>query len=634
MTGGLLLAMSTSSRAQNALNVIDYNVQLIVEPELHLIRGSARLELSARQRLDKISLDLVRLNVDSVFVNGRPAPFSRDDRYLVIDTDANAEDQIVVRIVYHGDPSRTQTGGFFWGEDYHYTMGEGIDVQDPSMLKYWIPCNDIPSDKATFALRITVPDDLWALSNGDLVEITPGVMKETLEYHWRSSVPIATYLVALTIGPYASFQDSYLSLTGKTIPIVHYVFPRDLEKAQFDWATVPDVMDVFEQLFGPYPFDRYGMVQIPGGGGAMEHQTLSSLYENLVTGDRRFEYIVVHELAHQWWGNWVTLTDWREIWLNEGFASYSEALYAEASSGDSALAVVMQTFKNAYLSDVGKRGHFSIYDPEYAWGSTVYRKGAWILHMLRWVTGDDVFFTILKEYGRQFAYSNATLGNFIAVAEQQSGMDLKWFFSQWLYGQGFPVFDLYWNYSRVSEDRYDVFLRVEQSQSTPTRFQMPIELTITTSLEIRTDTLWVSEEGGRFNWSLQGNPQILTLDPHNWILKDIRVRSEPLPGHLPPDRFALTQNYPNPFLPDRHANTRILYRIEPDRVPVLVRLEVFDVMGRRVRTLVRQRQMAGHHRIEWQGLDDQGRQLPSGLYIYRLQLEGRSLEKKMILLRP
>jgi aminopeptidase N len=631
---GLLLAVFTTSRAQDALDILDYNVQLVVEPELNEIRGNARLEISAQQRLDEFSLDLVQLNVDSVFVNDRPAPFFRDDRHLVIEVDVNAGDQMAVRIVYHGDPGRTQTGGFFWGEDYHYTMGEGIDVQDPSMLKYWIPCNDIPSDKATFALHVTVPDDLWALSNGDLVEITPNVTKETLEYHWTSSVPIATYLVALTIGPYVSFQDSYPSVSGTTIPIVNYVFPRDLEKAQFDWSIVPDVMAVFEHLFGPYPFGGYGMVQIPGGGGAMEHQTLSSFYENLVTGDRRFEYIVVHELAHQWWGNWVTLTDWREIWLNEGFASYSEALYAEARRGDSALAEVMRTFKNAYMSDVGRRGHFSIYDPEYAWGSTVYRKGAWVLHMLRWVTGDDVFFSILKEYGRQFAYSNATLNDFIDVAEQQSGMDLDWFFTQWIYGEGFPVFDLYWNYTRVSEDQYDVSFRVEQSQTTPTRFYMPIEFMITTSLDSKVDTVWVSEEGGRFNWILRGKPLKLMVDPNNWVLKDINVRSEPLPGNLPPDQIALTQNYPNPFLADRHANTRILYRIEPDRVPALVRLEVYDVMGRRVRTLVRQRKMAGYHRIEWNGLDDQGRQLPSGVYVYRLQLEGQSLEKKMILLRP
>lgn len=195
----------------------------------------------------------------------------------------------------------------------------------PFQARYWFPCFDEPSDKAEEGtdIRVTVPNSMQVASNGYLASVT-SASSETRTHRWIHKYPIATYLVAVSINDYSMLTDNY-----KDIPMKWYVYPAAVTAASFDFARHDQMMQAFEDAFGEYPFDNYGVVMVPARGWAMEHQSMTTTSDVLVTGTRRYEMIMAHELAHMWWGDAVTLEDYREIWLNEGFASYAEAIWGE-----------------------------------------------------------------------------------------------------------------------------------------------------------------------------------------------------------------------------------------------------------------------------------------------------------------
>jgi aminopeptidase N len=620
---------------ESPIDVLHYDVHLQIQPASRSVRGSVKMTLSVTDpTATSFYLDWIRMSFDSLLLNGQRLQPDVQSQRIVIGGPGflDASNSMQLQVYYHGQPGNDGFGGFFFTDRWAWTVGEGLNTNPPSMLRYWVPSHDVPDDKATWDFFLTVSEPLQAIANGLLVSAVPSD-DGMITYHWREGHPMATYLAAVSIGNFAGFSKKCVSITGDSIPLQFYTYPEHLELAKEDWKEVGQMIAIFEGKFGPYPFEKYGMVELPMRG-AMEHQTLTSYSSTLVTGDNRYDYVVAHELAHQWWGDWITLADWRDIWLNEGFATYCEALYAESFDGQQGLQNAMSAMASSYFSEVGRLGPFPTYNPDYLWGATVYEKGAWILHMLRRTVGDSLFWKGMKSYGQTFAYKTATTEDFRRIMETVTGNDLRRFFDQWVYESGFPDLNAGWEVSRGSGDSYEIALSIGQTQSVDHVFSLPLEVAIDTDSGTLLDTVQVTQRSETFVLQVPDRPITLTLDPDGWLLKKLDMIYQPLPSGLGANEYGLAQNYPNPFSPGAgDATTAITFQIGMRNSPALVLLTVYDVLGRQVRVLEDKMVTAGLHTYFWDGLDELGRPVPSGIYLYQLRTGEKRINKRMCLLR-
>ncbi len=558
--------------------------------------------------------------VEQVLVDGSAASFTHADDVLRIDLPGPGSpgDEREVVITYHGIPEM----GYIWGYDVRFHGEDEVPIVytscQPSASRTWWPCKDRPDEKFTAELAFIVPDTMIAVSNGLLTETVPYIGGRML-YRWQHGYPIPAYLVSLTATNFASFEDVFVSTTGETMPLTYYAYPEDLEIAQDQWGFTPQAISVLEELFGPYPFlnEKYGMAEYPWSG-AMEHQTLSSMGEYFFDLPERSDWVVVHELAHQWWGDWVTCGTWRDIWLNEGFATYCEALWAEALGGPDSLHAVMATKKaDAFAGPV--------YDPNFIFNGTVYRKGAWVLHMLRHVMGDDAFFAALREYGQQHAYGNAVTADLQAVLETHYGASLEWFFDPWVYGEGRPTYGAKWNPLATSASG-DTWTRITiwQETSGPQYFTMPIDAVLYLSNgETFECVLWDSLPEQQFLVHTPTPVDSVQLDPEHWILADVDFIADPSSAEDPRATFgplALGAPAPNPFR-GRTALT-LGWGPAPPTDAADLRLAILDVSGRVIRELPVRDVDATGGRFEWDGRDRRGVAAPAGIYWARLRAPG------------
>jgi hypothetical protein len=387
------------------------------------------------------------------------------------------------------------------------------------------------------------------------------------------------------------------------------------------------MLQILSDYFGLYPFikEKYGNAEMGWkGGGGMENQTVSSI-------SRFTETILVHELVHQWFGDKITCRDWQNIWLNEGFATFGEMLYAEKVYGDSAynnfVTLEMAHAKNAkgsiYVQDISSISE--IFN-----GNRSYSKGGIVLHMLRGVVGDSVFFKIMKTYSNDplIAYSTAVTADFQRDAEAVSGMDLRYFFNEWIYGEGYPKYKIDWHADKINNN-YEVSVNVSQLVNTyPSYFTMPVQIKISTSAGDTLLSFFNDQQDQQVKFIVKGTPAAVTIDPDNWILKDAITFSDSnnISG---PVKFELGQNHPNPLNPF-NPTTTIEYQV-PELNTVLntnVKLIVYDILGNQVAVLVDKAQSPGKYSIVFNAGG-----LASGVYIYSLNVGSLVTTKKLVLLK-
>jgi hypothetical protein len=366
-------------------------------------------------------------------------------------------------------------------------------------------------DKATGELLITVPSELTVVSNGVLTDVD-NLSGGRRRFHWSTDYPMSPYLFAFSATRYNTFGDTYAH-PGGSMPVEFFIYPgSDTTSNRALWRRSVDMLATFGDLYGPYPFidEKYAIYEFPWGGG-MEHQT--------ATGQGGFwESLTAHELAHQWWGDMVTCATWSDIWLNEGFATYSEALWYEHRSGTadpSALKAAMLNRRPTMLDGtvyVHNPSNVSrIFSSDYS-----YRKGAWVLHTLRGVIGDEAFFAVLDAYRDRFEYLTATTDDFREVAEDVWGGDLRWFFDQWVFGGGAPAYRYGWREHELEGQRYlEVFIRQVQHELS---FEMPVTIETLELGERRRYTVWNDESSEHFLIPVSAPVDEVILDPDDWIL--------------------------------------------------------------------------------------------------------------------
>ncbi len=500
-----------------------YDVTIRVDIPTQLIYGDVEgVYRSEVNGLTNIEIDLdTALTVDSVYNSSGNLSFTHADMRLNVTLDRayDSGEDASFNVVYHGHPTE---GGFQAFSFDTRNDGTGIvpvvsSLSEPYFARTWWPCKDRPDDKAD-SMDIHITNDIayYCSSNGTLID-TVDNGDGTKTFNYRVRYPIATYLFAISISNYAVWANYYKYSPTDSMPIINHVYMDDLTLSHVNYAITPNAISIFSDLFGQYPFlnEKYGHTNFEWGGG-MEHQTNTSMTG---TWFGFYEPTIVHELGHQWWGDMITCESWHDIWLNEGFASYCEAVYYEALNGETAYHNYMAGMdysgpRTIYVYDTTNTG--SIFD------IVVYDKGAWLLHMLRHVVGDATFFDILNTYYNSSAqYGSASTDYFINLCESVSGKDLTPFFDDWLYGRYRPNY-LYERFSEFDADssKYVTYLRLRQAQSVePLVFNIPIDFVFTYATGA--DTIVIDNDTRDTIYSVytDDQPVSIALDPDNWILK-------------------------------------------------------------------------------------------------------------------
>jgi len=417
-------------------DVTHYAISIIWNNDERSIDAETTIDLVTTMDLARFNLDLFGLNVSQVLVDGSAAGFSRDGRELIITPTATIpkDSPAQVTITYSGVPQLVPTTGAPFSGGWTDTDDEIVVVGEPEGASGWYPVNEHPLDKATYQITVTADTSLAVASNGVLAErIESG---DTTTWTYRSNHPQAPYLTTLAIGDLLPHSEPP---TTSGVEIRHWFAKRLFAEAVATMEPTSDMIEVFESMFGTYPFDIYGSVVIDEElGFALETQTLSVFGGDIVSVDGIFDDVVAHELAHQWFGNHVSLSQWSDIWLNEGFATYAEYLWFEAADPSYDIDDEVEA-DYIFLSSVTDLDTPPGAPPaDDLFNSSVYVRGSFTLHALRRTVGDDAFFTILATWVDEFGGGSAETSDFIQLSEEVSGMDLGEFFDDWLFRDEMP----------------------------------------------------------------------------------------------------------------------------------------------------------------------------------------------------
>ena len=616
--------------SQLLYDVLHYEIDVAINPSLPRIEGRVRMTAAAESDLLEVDVDLdYSLAVASVTDGaGGSLAWTHPSHLLKVTPSAiiSEGDTFTIEVIYAGNPSATWDPGLSFGS----AGGAPViySLSEPWSARSWWPCKDYPDDKATFDLAFSVPANLTATSNGVLVETTDETRWSVpyKRWHWRESYPMTTYLASVTAAVYVRLDDTFNASTGETMPITHYVYPYLQAAALVDLDIAAPSLAFFSETFGLYPFiaEKYGVAICPIGGG-MEHQTLTSYGSMLIRGDHYYDWLYVHELAHMWFGDLVTCKDWTHIWLNEGFASYSEALWFEHLQGAAKLKSYMESqdrpasWSGPILRDP------DVSNPGYYFNNVVYDKAAWVLHMLRRVMGDAAFFGALRDYcdDPRYRYSVAETADFRAVCEARHGSSLGWFFNQWLTRADRLAYR--WSYKAYEIDgALRLTIAVDQTQDS--LYAMPVDFRIVASSGSIDTVFWIDDRREEFRLELAAGDAVTDVffDPGHWVLCDRNLIATDAPP--PAAAVFLDQNVPNPFNPA----TRIRFGL-PEASNVSLR--VYDLRGALVATLAERRYGAGTHDLVWNGTNARGEPLASGIYFARLEADGAVRTRKLILAR-
>ncbi|MBK8966126.1 MAG: hypothetical protein IPM36_05485 [Lewinellaceae bacterium] len=410
------------------------------------INGYALIEFAAKvDGVAEIRLDLLNMTIDQV---APAANWSYDGALLQIelDTALNTGQEKTIRIDYHGNPVQDASGwgGFYWQGNFAYNLGVGFAADPHNFGRAWFPCFDNFTERCRFTFLITTPADKPAFCNGRLISRTsqPG---GNLLSHWAIDDPIPSYLVGMAAGPYATFRREYAGENGP-VPVEIAVAPADSNKLKTSFQHLPDALAAFEHWFGPYRWNKIGYSIVPFSQGAMEHATNIAYMNIAVDGSLSWETLMAHELSHQWWGNLATCSTAEDMWLNEGWATYSEHLFLEQVYGrERYLEEVQSNFlnvlENTHVSEGGYRAVSGL-PHDLTYGSHVYDKGAVVAHNLRGYLGDTLFRDGLRETLDDQAFQDWSSAGFRDKLGAATGVDLTDFFNDWVFQPGFADFTI------------------------------------------------------------------------------------------------------------------------------------------------------------------------------------------------
>jgi len=602
------------------IDVHYYGLTLDLDYPSKRITGSTQIGFrSAADGLTDIYINLADpLGCDSVVWQNVSLPFihASDQVSFTLPVPLSLNQKTEVIIYFDGNPASTGLGSIVFGSMYDHPVIWSLS--EPYGSSDWWANKNSVDDKADSAdIIINCNSDFTAVSNGLLLSKT--VTGSKTRWHWSTRYPIANYLISVAVSKYSLYQNWFRYSAADSLPIVHYLVPEIISGQIQQLDKTVDMMKLFTGLFGQYPFikEKYGHAQF-GGRGGMEHQTISSMgFFN--------EGIIAHELAHQWFGNKVTNKTWRDIWLHEGFATYSEGLWYE--SQDKAL--LQQFMFGKSISATAAQGTILVQDVENVFSifdfNRTYSKAAWVLHMLRNITGDSVFFEILREFHRDpsFAYRNASTEDFEQTATRIYGSPLDYFFEQWLNKPGHPKYLITYGVNKISDGVFKTDIVIDQTANKDDMvFKMPLEFVLkmvtgdTTFIIVNNRTIQTYEI------FTSAEPYSLGFDPNEKVLKEFTLGRR-LSDDLILNGIKIYNPWPNPVSGKINVGFEL---IQTQRITAAL----YSLTGELITEVVNSELTAG---VYLYPIFLNQKKLSSGIYILRISTGEKQVFKKISVIK-
>ena len=532
---GLLAFTLTPSLADKypknpKVDILNYAFRIELSDDSDQIKCEATIDVRyVGEGVQILRLDLVKsspelvnrgMTVSQVLSEGKSLSFTHEHDSLVINLPelSKAQQRSTYTISYSGIPA---SGLKIANNKY----GERTFFSDnwPNLGRNWLATVDHPYDKATSEFIVTAPAHYQVVSNGLKVEesdLSNGLRLT----HWKQSVPISTWLYVLGVARFAvQYVDQFENKSIET-----WVYHQDRDAGFYDFAEpTKQALEFYSSYIGPFAYEKLANIQSNSVSGGMEAASAILYSENSVVGDRneRWRNVVIHEIAHQWFGNAVTEYDWDDVWLSEGFATYFTLLFIEHAYGRDAfqagLADSKQRINTFHTKNPNYRiVHDNLQDMSQVTTSHTYQKGSWILHMLRGVVGTENFWKGIRSYYSKYMNSTATTADFRREMEEASGMDLKEFFEQWLYKPGALQYDGSWQYNEKTKE---IKIRIDQVQTDGSEFKMPVQMAIYSgNSKPIIKTFQVNEKQNEFTIPLDSAPESIVFDPDNWVLMEAK----------------------------------------------------------------------------------------------------------------
>lgn len=485
-----------------------------------------------------VELDAANLNFESI----KLAPVGTDLKFetrgnkvtIALGRNYSPKDLIKIRLKYSAKPKKgvyfvnaRRDGGTLVHDDQIWTQGE------PEESRFWFPSYDFPDDKATTEQFLTVEADETAISNGELIETLQNA-DGTKTFHFKMNVPHSVYLTSFIVGKYVKFTDSY-----KNTPLAVYLYPGKENYYKQAFSNTKEMLHVFEDLTGiAYPFNKYDqaiVAQFKLGG--MENITATTLLDSEIffSDSNRLvvEDLIAHEIAHSWFGNLVTCRNWAELWLNEGFATFMEAVFREKMYGRDDYLRKIAEDRDAYFAEEAKmRRKHGLFNQlarpdDSIFNSVTYQKGSAVIHTLRETVGEKVFWRAINVYLNKHKFANVETTNLQAVFEDVSKKDLDWFFKQWVYGTSYPRLEVKYQYN---PDNKRLSLNVKQTQRvedlTPAAFILPMDVEIITQTGVVYREIMITKRDESFSIPLTAAPTNIVFDKDLKIpLKSVKIQN-------------------------------------------------------------------------------------------------------------
>lgn len=511
------------SELEKDFDILKYNLELDLfnnykQPYLHSFDGKLEIEFKALDEITQLKLNASSFSMMIDSVSGDDVSFQHKSDTLYVQFNKPIKKNSIRRITIKYHHNDMVDGAFFVKDGMLFTNNA------PQGARKWFPCYDHPSDKALFELKAKTPADVLLGSNGFLVDSTK--IADTIFYNWKTVYPLSTYLVVISSKKnYHLDEIEWKNLSGKKIPVRFYWNEGENQSAlNLIKSITPQMMDYFSELLCDYPFEKNGYATLNklfifGG---MENQTLISLCMDCWN-----EELVAHEFSHQWFGNLITLKTWSDVWLNEGFATFAEGLWIEHRFGQDAYKQYMAVQAERFFQTEDK---FPIFNSDWRNkipdinklynGPIIYAKASAVLHMLRFVLGDSVFFNALKSYTNdpELLYGNISTEEFIAKFINYTGKDLGWFFNQWLAGTNYPIYKNYYSITQ-SDSEFIVDLVFTQENKENIYYQMPFNIKILFDDGSSVEEIVFNEMNNQnFQFIYNKKPIKIYFDPENDIL--------------------------------------------------------------------------------------------------------------------